>query len=81
MTTRPGRGIAATIATATAIAGTLDILAAIGLTLFYGRTSVGGTLRGVASGPLPDAPHWGAAGAAAGLIVHFALMAIMAAVS
>lgn len=69
-----------TIVAATAVAGTLDILAAIGLTLYFGKRGVGDMLRGVASGPLPDAPHWGAGGAALGLAVHFALMAIMAAV-
>lgn len=69
-----------TIAAATLVAGTLDILAAVGLTLFYGKRSVGDMLRGVASGPLPDAPQWGAAGAVTGLVVHFVLMAIMVAV-
>ena len=67
------------ILTATAIAGTLDILAAIGLTLYYGR-SIPKMLTGVASGPFPGAKNWGDAAAAAGLAVHFALMAIMAAV-
>ncbi len=61
---------------ATLIAGTLDILAAIGLTLFHGRP-VPGMLRFVASGPFPPATGWGDAGAALGLLVHFALMAIM----
>lgn len=64
------------IAQATLIAGTLDILAAIGLTLFYGRP-VPGMLRFVASGPFPPAMGWGDAGAVLGLLVHFALMAIM----
>lgn len=64
------------ILTATAIAGTLDILAAVGLTLFHGR-AVTDMLRFVASGPLPWATGWGAAGAALGLVVHFVLMAIM----
>ncbi|MBX3595497.1 hypothetical protein [Sphingomonas sp.] len=66
------------VLTATAIAGTLDILAAIVLTLIYGR-KIDAMLRYVASGPFPDAKHWGTAGAALGLAVHFALMAIMAA--
>lgn len=61
---------------ATAIAGTLDILAAIGLTLFYGR-AVPDMLRYVASGPFPGATGWGNGGAVLGLVVHFALMAIM----
>lgn len=66
------------IAIATLVAGTLDILAAIGMTLAFGRP-VDGMLRYVASGPFPDARQWGAAGAALGLGVHFTLMAIMAA--
>jgi membrane associated rhomboid family serine protease len=37
-------------------------------------------LRYVASGPFPAATDMGAAGATLGLLVHFALMAIMAAV-
>lgn len=67
------------IITATLVAGTLDILAAIGMTLAYGR-KVDGMLRSVASGPFPAAKDWGATGAATGLAVHFVLMAIMAAV-
>ncbi len=68
------------IGVATAVAGTLDILAAIGLTLYYGRRTVTQMLTGVASGPFPDAENWGDAAAAAGLAVHFVLIAIMAAV-
>jgi len=34
----------------------------------------------VASGPVPAAVDWGAAGAALGLAVHYAIMAVMAAV-
>ncbi|WP_423603079.1 hypothetical protein [Sphingomonas sp. MS122] len=67
------------IAVATLVAGTLDILAATGLTLAFGR-KVDAMLRYVASGPFPAAKEWGAAGAWAGLAVHFALMAVMAAV-
>lgn len=44
------------IAAATVVAGTLDILAAISLTLFFGKTTVPGMLRFVASGPFPPAP-------------------------
>lgn len=62
---------------ATAIAGTLDILAAMGLTLFYGR-QIPDMLRYVGSGPFPVATNMGTAGAWLGLAVHFALMAIMA---
>ncbi len=67
------------IGVATLVAGTLDILAATGVTLAYGR-KVAGMLRSVASGPFPAAKDWGAAGALTGLAVHFVLMAIMAAV-
>jgi len=65
---------------ATLVAGTLDICAAILLTLYYARRTVPDMLRYVASGPFPDAPNWGSAGAALGLLVHFTLMAAMAAV-
>ena len=64
---------------ATLVAGTLDILAATGLTLYYGRRTVADMLRGVASGPFPAATDWGTNGAALGLAVHFTLMAIMVA--
>jgi len=64
---------------ATLVAGALDIAAAIGLTLFYGRDPMN-MLRYVASGPFPGATDWGTGGAALGLAVHFALMAIMAAI-
>jgi hypothetical protein len=63
---------------ATAVAGTLDILFATLLTLIYGREPAN-MLRYVASGPFPGAKEWGSAGAALGLLVHFSLMAIMAA--
>ena len=65
-------------AIATALSGSLDILFAMILTLFYGK-EIGGMLRGVASGPIPGATDMGAAGAILGLVTHFALMAIMAA--
>jgi membrane associated rhomboid family serine protease len=65
------------IALATLAAGTLDILFAVILTLYLGREP-GNMLRYVASGPFPHAEQWGAVGAVLGLIVHFALMAIMA---
>lgn len=60
------------------IAGTLDILAAIFLTLWFGRP-VDGMLRYVASGPFPEATLWGAGGALLGLATHYVLMTIMAA--
>jgi hypothetical protein len=61
---------------ATLVAGTLDICAAIILSLIYGRGPAN-MLRFVASGPFPPATEWGGAGAAMGLLTHFALMAIM----
>ena len=67
------------IGAATLVAGTLDILAAIGMTLAFGRP-VDGMLHSVASAPSPGAKAWGAGGAALGHAVHFTLMAIMAAV-
>lgn len=67
------------ILVATLIAGTLDIAAAAILALQAGRTP-DRMLRGVASGPFPDATGWGTAGAVLGLAVHFAIMAVMAAV-
>jgi hypothetical protein len=68
-----------TIALATLVAGTLDILWAIILTVWFGR-EIPDMLRFVASGPFPAAPGWGGTGAALGLAVHFTLMAIMAAI-
>jgi len=65
------------IAIATAISGTLDILFAMILTVAFGR-HIGDMLRFVASGPIPAAINMGATGAFLGLIVHFALMAVMA---
>lgn len=65
---------------ATLVAGTLDILAAILLTLIIGKRSVADMLRFVASGPFPGASESGTSGAALGLLVHFALMAVMVAV-
>jgi membrane associated rhomboid family serine protease len=66
------------IVIATAIGGTLDILFAMILTVAFGR-EIGGMLRYVASGPFPAATGMGAGGAIIGLLVHFALMAVMAA--
>jgi hypothetical protein len=68
-----------TIAIATTVAGTLDILFAMILTVFFGR-EIGNMLRYVGSGPFPQATEMGAGGAILGLVVHFALMATMAAV-
>ncbi len=60
----------------TLIAGTLDILAAVILSLIYGRGPMP-MLRGVASGPFPGASEWGTGGSVLGLAIHFTLMAIM----
>ena len=67
------------IAIATAIAGTLDILFAAIMSMVFGKGPAA-MLRTVASGPFPGASEWGAAGSAVGLLTHFILMAIMAAV-
>lgn len=67
------------IALATLVAGTLDMLFAVILTLYFGREP-GNMLRYVASGPFPSATEWESAGAVLGLAVHFTLMAIMATV-
>lgn len=67
------------IAIATAVSGTLDILLAMTLTLLFGR-QIGDMLRYVASGPFPAATGMGSSGAILGLLVHFALMAVMATV-
>jgi hypothetical protein len=69
--------LARPILTATLVAGTLDISAAIILSLIYGRQP-SNMLRFVASGAFPQATDWGAGGAALGLATHFILMAIMA---
>ena len=65
-----------TIAWATLVAGTLDILAATFLSLIRGKAPAD-MLRGVASGPFPAATEWGTGGAILGLVTHFTLMAIM----
>ncbi len=72
-------GLGKRILLATAIAGTLDIGLAIGETARLGKP-IGNMLRGLASGPFPGAIDWGASGAVAGLLVHYAIMAVMAAV-
>ena len=62
-----------------ALCGTLDIAYAAAASVLRGG-SISGMLRGVASGPFGDAARdWGAAGAAAGLITHFAIMGAMVA--
>ena len=64
-----------TIAWATLVAGTLDILSA-----FVWSGAVVPVLQTIASGPLGDEIAQGPAGAPLGLLVHFAIMAVMAAV-
>jgi hypothetical protein len=61
-----------TIALATLVAGTLDILSAF---VFAG--AVVSVLQTVASGPFGNAVAEGPAGAPLGLAVHFAIMAVM----
>jgi hypothetical protein len=65
------------IALATLVSGTLDISFASILTLAFGR-QVDVMLRYVASGPFPAATETELGGAILGLLVHFALMAVMA---
>jgi len=72
-------GLGQRILLATAIAGTLDIGMAMIETARAGKP-IGGMLRSLASGPFPPATDWGAGGAVVGLAVHYAIMAIMAAV-
>jgi len=71
--------VAKTIALSTLVSGTLDILFAMILTLAFGR-HIPDMLRFVASGPFPSATEMGGGGAILGLVVHFTLMAIMAAI-
>jgi uncharacterized membrane protein YagU involved in acid resistance len=64
-----------TIAWATFVAGTLDILSA-----FVWSGAVVGVLQTVASGPFGGEIAQGPAGAPLGLLVHFAIMTVMVAV-
>ena len=73
------RSILKPVLAATLICGTLDILWAMILTIWRGR-QIDGMLRFVASGPFPSATEMGGAGAILGLVVHYALMAVMVAV-
>ena len=54
-----------TAALATAISGTLDILFAMIVTVALG-SDIGSMLRGVASGPIPQAVNMGSTGSALG---------------
>jgi len=79
MTEAVEKGLGRRILVATAIAGTLDIGMAATETALHGKP-VGKMLRGLASGAVPPAVDWGATGALLGLAVHYAIMAVMAAV-
>jgi hypothetical protein len=72
-------GIGRRLVLATAIAGTLDMGMAEIETVRAGKP-IGGMLRGVASGPFPAATDWGRGGAVLGLLTHYAIMAVMAAI-
>lgn len=67
-----------TVALATLIAGTLDILSAFLWSALAGG-ELGGILPTVASGPFGDGVPGGAAGQLLGLFTHFAIMAVMVA--
>jgi hypothetical protein len=67
-----------TIALATAVAGTLDILSACGYAVIAGGTPIG-MLRGVA-GAILGAGKSSAIAPFVGLALHYAIMAVMAAV-
>lgn len=65
---------------ATLICGALDAAYASVTALLRGKP-VGPVWNGVAAGPFGDAAQgWGTAGVVAGLLVHFAIMGVMAAV-
>lgn len=65
-----------TIAWATLVAGTLDILSAFAWSALLGG-SLAGILPSVASGPFGDNLPDGATTQALGLVVHFAIMTVM----
>src|SRR5438552_304158 len=73
-----GQSVSRRIAAATLVAGTLDILSAAVYTWIAGGTAAG-MLRSVAGAVWPAAKQTGLAGSAAGLALHFAIMAVMAA--
>ena len=68
-------GTGRTIALATAVAGTLDIISACIYALIAGRTPID-MLRGVAGAVMGSANH-GAAAPFIGLVLHFAIMLVM----
>lgn len=67
------------IAVATLIAGTLDIGMAAIDTASKGKP-IDGMLRGIGGAAYKPAAEWGLHGAALGLAVHFAIMAVIASV-
>lgn len=75
------KGISEPIVAGTVIAGTLDLSAAfLSAWIVSGRTA-GAVLRGIASGPFGDVMRDGGPLAAmAGLVVHYGIMAVIAAV-
>ena len=75
------KGISEPIIAATVVAGTLDLSAAfLSAWIGYGRPA-GTVLRGIAAGPFGDVMRDGGPLAAfAGLVVHYGIMAVIAAV-
>ncbi|PWG02166.1 hypothetical protein [Sphingosinicella humi] len=75
------KGIAEPIAVGTVVAGTLDLSAAILSAWILKGQSAGDVLRGIAAGPFGDVMRDGGPLAAlAGLIIHYGIMAVIAAV-
>ena len=73
-----GESVSRRIIGATLVAGTLDILSAVVYTSIAGGTATG-MLRSIAGAVMPGAKDAGLGGAAVGLGLHFAIMAVMAA--
>lgn len=74
-----GQSVSRRVITAALVAGTLDILSAVVYTLIAGKQPIN-MLKGLASAVLgDDAVKGGAEIALAGLGIHFAIMAVMAA--
>ena len=75
------KGIAQPIAAGTVVSGTLDLSAAILSAWLLKGQSAGDVLRGIAAGPFGDVMRDGGPLAAlAGLIIHYGIMAVIAAV-
>ena len=73
-----GESVSRRVVGPTLVAGTLDIFSAIIYTWIAGGTAAG-MLRFVGGAIWPGAKQAGLAGSAAGLALHFAIMAVMAA--